>query len=74
MAKCPMYIVEARQSGALNDDKAAQPPFNVASERQLFDYHNEHSDRTAYQGEPGHWAMVKAFFSKRGWVLREKAW
>lgn len=71
-----MYVVEARDTGGeIEPAQDKQPPFPVASERQLFDYFNEHQDKfTAYQGEPGHWAMVKAWFSKQGWPVRPKTW
>ena len=74
MSKCPMYVVEARtKSGAL-DPGAAQPPFNVASERQLFEYYSDNSGRVAYQGEPEHYELVVGRFASHGWAVRPKTW
>lgn len=71
----PMYIVEARKpDGTLCLDLLSQPPWSVASERQLFKYYSEHSGRTAYQGEPGHRELVVEWFKAKGWAIRPKTW
>lgn len=69
-----IYLIEARNAGGDLDPAAEQPPFNTASERQLYELYNEHSGRTAYQGEEEHRALVWAWYAGKGWAIRPKTW
>lgn len=72
-----MYIIEARTpDGAINPAPAAQPPFNVMSERQLFEYRNDNVTGAGwlYEGQPGHLEAVKEWFASNGWHVRPKTW
>lgn len=71
---CPMYVVEARTPGGALDPGAEQPPFNVASERQLFEYYGEQSGRMAYQGDQEHYQLVVDWYKSKGWAVRPKTW
>lgn len=74
MPKCPMFIVEARDSaGALAPD-APQPPFNVASQRQLFEHYGDATGRTAYPGEQESETRVMDWYAANGWHVRPKTW
>lgn len=70
-----MYIVEARKpDGSLALDLFSQPPFNTASERQLFEYYSEHSGRTAYPGDEDQKQLVWDWFQSKGWIIRPRTW
>jgi hypothetical protein len=70
-----MYIIEARTpDGALKLDLASQPPFNTASERQLFEHYNTQTGKTAYPGDEDQKQLVWDWFESRGWTIRPRNW
>lgn len=70
-----MYIIEARTpEGELRLDLESQPPFNTASERQLFEHYNGQTGKTAYPGDEEQKLQVWEWFASRGWIIRARNW